>query len=220
MGESEEVRGVRGVRRRWWIAGGAAVFVIGALALLSLQVGEAGLRSSAVSGATLVEATGSETVEYTDGVISTPCFSYAPPDVGASWMLVAGTRGCATSIMPRGGDLLTQFHIRGFPGRGEVDELLRDAVDRAKSAGEPVDRAELVEIAGREVGVLTQTTFEGLQIATYLVPIAPLAQHGGAPIGVVNIGSLVGAWHDDVVTRIIGSLSTPAAQPADVGGGS
>lgn len=216
-----ETRGGRGrARRGWWAAAGAAVIVVGALAGVSL-VGAGDQSSSAIAerASRLAAVNGDEQVGHDDGVVSTPCFSFTQPDIGTPWMLVAGTRGCAVALMPRGGDMLTEFHVRGRTGSGTVEDVLNDAVVRARDAGEPVERAEVVVIAGRDVGVMFQTTRDGLRVATYLVPIPAVASHDGAPVAVVDIGALISPWHDDVVTRIIGSL--PGAREApDVGGGS
>lgn len=206
-------------RRGWWAAAAGAVIVVGALAGVSL-VGATD-RSPAIreDAALLVAVTGDEQVGYDAGVVSTPCFAFALPDIGTPWMLVAGTRGCAVVLMPRGGDMLTEFHVRGRTGSGTVADLLDDAVGRARDAGEPVERAEIVVIAGRDVGMMLQTTADGLRVATYLVPIPAVAAHDGAPVGVVDIGALVSAWHDDVVARIIGSLPS-AGETTDVRGDS
>ncbi|MBN9176259.1 MAG: hypothetical protein J0I43_02665 [Microbacterium sp.] len=198
-------------------AAGAAI-VVGALTTVSLT-GAADREAPPAASSGLVEVTGEEQVGYDAGLVSTPCFSFELPDVGAAWMLVAGTRGCAASFLPRGGDMLTQFHVRGRPGEGAAGDLLSDAVDRARDAGDPVDSAHVAMIGGRDVAVMVQTTADGLRVATYLVPIPAVATHDGAAIGVVDIGSLVGAWHDDVVARIIGSLLAGTGA-TDVGGDS
>ena len=79
--------------------------------------------------------------------------------------------------------------------------------------------ARVAFLAGRDVGVMFQTTRDGLRVATYLVPIPAVASRDGAPVAVVDIGALISPWHDDVVTRIIGSLPGDREAP-DVGGGS
>ena len=217
-----ETRVGRGrTRRGWWAAAAGAVIVVGALTGLSLAAAVARPSPAAGEGAGhLVAVAGDEQVGYDAGVVSTPCFSFALPDIGTSWMLVAGTRGCAVALIPRGGDMLTEVHVRGRTGGGAAEEVLDDAVRRARAAGEPVARAEVAVIAGRDVGVMLQTTAGGLRVATYLVPIPAVAARDGAAIGVVDIGALVGPWHDDVVARIIGSLSGGDAEATDVGGDS
>jgi hypothetical protein len=134
------------------VAGGA-VIVVGALAGVSL-VGAGDRSSSAIAerASRLAAVNGDEQVGYDDGVVSTPCFSFTQPDIGTPWMLVASTRGCAVALMPRGGDMLTEFHVRGRTGSGTVEDVLNDAVVRARDAGEPVERAEVVVIAGATSG--------------------------------------------------------------------
>ncbi|GAA1652534.1 hypothetical protein [Microbacterium flavum] len=212
-------------RRPAVLAGGAAVAAIVVIALTTGAITSGGHGPvgppAATGSARLVEVIGTEAIRQDGAVIATPCFAYRLPDVGAAWELVEGSRGCASSVVPAGGDALSQFHVRGMLRPADPAAALEEAVRDARDGGEHVDSAELVEIEGRTVARLTLSTRDGLRIATYLVPIAPVAAHEGTAVALVDIGSVVGEWSDGVVAHIIGSLPDAGAPPpAGVGGGS
>lgn len=216
-------------RRPAVLAGGAAVAAIVVIALTTGAITSGGRGpvgppadpDRGTGSARLVEVIGTEAIRQDGAVIATPCFAYRLPDVGAAWELVEGSRGCASSVVPAGGDALSQVHVRGMLRPADPAAALEEAVRNARDAGEHVDNARLVEIEGRIVARLTLSTRDGLRISTYLVPIAPVAAHEGTAVALVDIGSVVGEWSDGVVAHIIASLPDAGAPPpAGVGGGS
>ncbi|GAA2013435.1 hypothetical protein [Microbacterium ulmi] len=172
--------------------------------------------SNAASGSAadrVIEVTGREPVSIESGVVRGACFTYSLPDVGATWQVVDESRGCSTSVVPEGGDLLVQFFVRARAGGGTP----RDHADQILAAADPesVVETRTVRLGGRDVVRIVQD-LDALRIATYLVQLDRPVMLKGQSVAVVDIGAPYSPWHERVVQRVIASLGAPDGTAGDV----